>query len=88
MAFNKQDIIAKMAESAEIKKAEAGKAFDAFLEMLAEDEVTVTGYFATKVKEVEERECRNPQTGGTITVPAHNALRFKVGKKLKDAFNQ
>lgn len=88
MAFNKQDIVAKMAEAGEITKVQAGKAFDGFLQALTEDEVNVVGYFATKVKDVEEREGRNPSSGETITIPAHKSIKFKVGKKLKDAFNQ
>ena len=88
MAFNKAEIIKTMAEAAGIKKTVAGEAFEAFLDLLTTEEVNVVGYFATKVKDVEEKQGRNPSTGEAITIPAHKAIRFKVGKKLKDAFNQ
>ena len=35
------------------------------------------------VRDVEEREARNPATGGTITVPAHKAPKFKYSSTAK-----
>jgi len=31
------------------------------------------------------RKSRNPQTGEPIKIKARNAVKFKAGKKLKDA---
>lgn len=48
------------------------------------DTVKIPGFVTFEVQEVPEREARNPQNGETIVVPAHNKLKTKVSKALKD----
>lgn len=61
---------------------------EAVAESLGEGkEVNLPGFgkFVAVPKEAAEK--RNPSNGEMVLVPAHNAVRFKVGSKLKAAAN-
>jgi len=87
---NKQDLIAKVAETAELSKKQAtlvvNTVFDAISESLANGEkVQIIGFGGFDVRERAERKGRNPQTGEEITIPASKVPGFRAGKALKDA---
>lgn len=87
---NKQDLIAKVAETAELSKKQAalvvGTVFDTIAESLANGEkVQLIGFGSFEVRERAERKGRNPQTGAEIVIPASKVPAFKAGKALKDA---
>ena len=87
---NKQDLIAKVAETAELSKKQAtlvvNTVFDTISESLANGEkVQIIGFGGFDVRERAERKGRNPQTGGEITIPASKVPGFRAGKALKDA---
>ena len=87
---NKQDLIAKVAETAELSKKQAtlvvNTIFDAISESLANGEkVQIIGFGGFDVRERAERKGRNPQTGEEITIPASKVPGFRAGKALKDA---
>jgi DNA-binding protein HU-beta len=93
MAFGKTQLVDKVAESAGIHKKVAGSAIDAvFASMMnaleAEGTVSIIGFGTFKLVERAERSGRNPGTGVAITIPAHKAVRFSPGKKLKDTINK
>ena len=88
----KSDIVDGVASEVGLSKAQAGEAFDAIFgaitDALAEgDRVQIPGFGTFSVSHRAERQGRNPQTGGTITIKASNVARFKAGKGLKDAIN-
>lgn len=88
--MTKAELVAKMAEEANLSKSDAGKALDAFLEGVAdalksEGKLTLTGFGTFMVSTRKARTGRNPQTGETIEIPEGKTVRFKVGKKLKEA---
>ncbi|QIK37363.1 HU family DNA-binding protein [Caldichromatium japonicum] len=88
--MNKSDLIEKMAEAADISKAAAARALDAFTDAVAValkegDTVSLTGFGTFSVKERAARKGRNPQTGATIEIKASKTPSFKAGKALKDA---
>jgi len=88
--LNKADLIAAVAEKAELSKKDAEKAVNAVLsaieEALARDEkVQLVGFGTFEVKNRAERIGRNPQTKEQITIPASKVPSFKAGKALKDA---
>jgi len=88
--MNREEIILKMAEDAQITKADAGKALDAFKlsveKCLAKKEkLTLVGFGTFKVSERTARKGRNPQTGEEIDISAAFVPKFKAGKKLKEA---
>ena len=92
MTVNKSQLIDKIAEGADITKAAAGRALDAFVESITEtlkegDTVSLVGFGTFSVRERAARTGRNPQTGAAIEIAAAKTPGFKAGKTLKDAVN-
>ena len=90
--MNKSELVSAMAEKTEMTKKDADKALVAFLEVVTEElakggKVQLVGFGTFDVAARAAREGRNPQTGKPMTIPASKAVRFKVGKSLKDAVN-
>ncbi len=88
--MTKTEFVAKVAEKAELKKVEAEKAVNAFLETVSEtlkagDKVVFTGFGSFEVTERAAKEGRNPSTGEKIQIKAAKVPKFKAGKGLKDA---
>lgn len=91
--MTKTDLIAKISETAEITKKDAGAALDAIVETITEtlaagEDVQLIGFGTFKISERSARTGRNPQTGETIQIAASKAPTFKAGKALKDAVNK
>ena len=90
--MNKTELIAAIAEQAEISKKDAEKALKAFVDVVTEqlkegEKVQLVGFGTFEVSERAAREGRNPQTGETMTIAASKAPKFKAGKALKDLVN-
>ncbi len=90
--MNKNDLIASVADAAELSKADATKAVDAVLSSIAKslkkgDEVRLVGFGTFSVSKRAATEGRNPRTGEKIKIPASKQPKFKAGKALKDAVN-
>ena len=90
--MNKSQLIEKIAAGADISKAAAGRALDAFTDAVTSalkdgDQVALVGFGTFSVRERAARSGRNPQTGATIQIPAAKVPGFKAGKGLKDAVN-
>lgn len=90
--MNKSELIDAVAESADLSKASAGRAVDAFVEAITGalkegDSVALVGFGTFSVKERAARTGRNPQTGQPIEIKAATIPSFKAGKGLKDAVN-
>ena len=90
--MNKSQLIDKIADGADISKAAAGRALDAFIDALGAaskegDQVALVGFGTFAVRERAARSGRNPQTGATIEIAAGKVPAFKAGKALKDAVN-
>ena len=90
--MNKSQLIDKIADGADISKAAAGRALDAFIDAVGEalkegDKVALVGFGTFAVRERAARSGRNPQTGATIEIAAGKVPAFKAGKALKDAVN-
>ncbi|MGQ9659439.1 MAG: HU family DNA-binding protein [Thermochromatium sp.] len=88
--MNKSELIEKMAEAADISKAAAGRALDAFTDSIAValkqgDTVSLVGFGTFSLKERAARTGRNPQTGAIIEIKASKTPSFKPGKALKEA---
>ena len=90
--MNKSELIDAIAASADITKADAGRALDATVEAITNalksgDQDTLVGFGTFLVKDRAERTGRNPQTGKEIKIAASKVPGFKAGKGLKDAVN-
>lgn len=92
ISMNKTELIAAVAENAELSKKDAEKALKAFVEVVTEElkkgeKIQLVGFGTFEVSERAAREGRNPQTGKTMKIAACKAPKFKAGKALKDAVN-
>ncbi len=90
--MNKTELIAAVAEQAEISKKDSEKALKAFVDVVTAElkkgeKVQLVGFGTFEVSERAAREGRNPQTGKTMKIEACKAPKFKAGKALKDAVN-
>jgi DNA-binding protein HU-beta len=90
--MNKSELIDAVANAADMTKADATKAIDAFVNVVADtlkegDQITLVGFGTFLVRHREARSGRNPRTGDTIQIAASNVPSFKAGKALKDAVN-
>jgi len=91
--MTKTDLIAKMAEDADISKAAAEKALKSFIESVTEslsdgEKITLVGFGTFSVVERKEREGRNPRTKEKLVIPASKVVKFKVGSNLKKAVDE
>lgn len=90
--MKKQELVAAIAQSADITKKDAKSALEAAVsaikKALAEgDKVQITDFGTFEVRERAARTGKNPRTGETIEISASKVPAFKAGKTLKDAVN-
>ena len=90
--MNKTELIAAIADQAELSKKDSEKALKAFIDVVTEElkkehKVQVVGFGTFEVSERSAREGRNPQTGETMKIEASKSPKFKAGKALKDMVN-
>ena len=90
--MNKTELVAAMAEQAELSKKDSEKALKAFIDVVTEElkkgeKIQLVGFGTFEVTERAAREGRNPLTGEKMQVKASKAPKFKAGKALKDAVN-
>lgn len=91
--MNKTELVAAVAEQADISKKDAEKVLKAFVDVVTEElkkehKIQLVGFGTFEVSERAAREGRNPQTGETMKIAASKAPKFKAGKALKDMVNE
>lgn len=91
--MNKSELVASVAEVAELTKKDAEKAVNAVFAsvqkaLVEDDKVQIIGFGTFEVRTRAARKGRNPQTGETIEIPASKNPVFKAGKAFKEAVNQ
>ena len=92
ISMNKTELIAAMAEKAELSKKDAEKALKAFVDVVSDElakgeKIQVVGFGTFEVVERKEREGKKPVTDQVITIPASKSPKFRPGKALKDKVN-
>ena len=90
--MTKNDLVNVIVAETDLKKKDAEAALSAALEAISNalkngDKVQLIGFGTFEVKDVAEREGRNPQTGETIKIAASKKPAFSPSKNLKDAVN-
>ena len=90
--MNKTELIAAVAEKANLSKKDADSAVNAVIDSIVEavaanDKVQLVGFGTFEVAERAAREGRNPKTGETMPIAASKTPKFKAGKALKDMVN-
>lgn len=90
--MNKTELVAAIAEKAELSKKDSEKVLKAFTDIVAEElkkgeKIQLVGFGTFEVSNRAARTGKNPQTGKAIEIPASKAPKFKAGKALKDSVN-
>ena len=89
--MTKAELIEKMAKDANISKVAAGAALESFVDSVTKSlkkkdgKITLVGFGTFSKGRRKARKGRNPQTGAEMKIKASNTVKFKAGKKLKDA---
>lgn len=91
--MNRTDLIDYISANADLTKAAAARALDAFeagvkLSLQKGDPVVLVNFGTYTVKQRAAREGRNPSTGEKINIKAAKVVGFKAGKALKDALKE
>ncbi|RUM75086.1 MAG: HU family DNA-binding protein [Sulfurovum sp.] len=87
--MKKAEFIDTVAEKAGLSKKDTNEALTAILETITEalkagKTVSFIGFGSFSTVDRAAREARVPLTGKTVQIPARKAVKFKVGKSLKD----
>ena len=85
--MNKTELIAAMAEKAQITKVDAAKALNAYIDVVKQqlakgEKISLIGFGTLSVVDRPARSGRNPRTGKTIKIAAKKSAKFKAGKGL------
>lgn len=89
--MTKAELVEQMAKDAGISKVAATAALDSFVANVGktlkkkDGKVTLVGFGTFSKGRRKARKGRNPQTGDPIKIKASTVVKFKAGKKLKDA---
>ena len=87
MAYNKSDLVSKIAQKSNLTKAQAEAAVNAFQDVFVEamqsgEGLKLTGLFSAERVKRAARTGRNPRTGDTL---ASYGVRISAGSLLKKA---
>jgi DNA-binding protein HU-beta len=90
--LNKNDLIASVAGSTGLSKADAGRAVNGVLDgirnaLASGTAVRLVGFGTFSVVRRAATMGRNPRTGERIHIAASNQPKFKAGKALKSSVN-
>jgi DNA-binding protein HU-beta len=89
--MTKAELVEKAAKEAGISKVAAAAALNSFMNNVTralkkkDGKVTLVGFGTFSKVRRKARKGRNPQTGAPIKIKATNVVKFRAGKKLKDA---
>ena len=91
--MNKTELIAAVAEKADLSKKDAEAAITAAVDAITEaltqgEKVQLVGFGSFEVKTRAARVGRNPRSGEEIPISEAKLPVFKAGKALKDAVAQ
>jgi DNA-binding protein HU-beta len=91
--MKKSELVAIIAEKADLKKVDAEKALNAFVDAVTEglvkgEKIALVGFGTFETKKRAARTGKNPQTGAEIKIAASTVPSFKAGKGLKDTVNK
>ncbi len=90
--MNKQELIARVAETAGLTRGDAVKAVEAVFDTIGAtlksgSDVRLVGFGTFSVTRRKASTGRNPRTGEPMAIKASSQPKFKAGKVLKDSCN-
>jgi DNA-binding protein HU-beta len=89
--MNRSELVAALADRAEVTRKDADAVLAAFAEVVGEivakgdEKVTIPGFLTFERTHRAARTARNPQTGEPIQIPAGYSVKVSAGSKLKEA---
>jgi DNA-binding protein HU-beta len=88
--MNKQELLEKVSDLADLSKAEAQRALDAILHTIKQaiakgESVGLIGFGTFKSTKRKARTGKNPKTGAPLKIPAMTVPKFSAGAALKAA---
>ncbi len=88
--MNQSELIEKVAKTADLEKAEAGRVVEAVLDAISgalkeQEKVSLQGLGIFDINDRKARQGRNPATGEVIQIAATKSIKFRPSKSLKDA---
>jgi DNA-binding protein HU-beta len=91
--LNKSELVAKIAEGADITKVSAELSLNVAIETIIKaltkgDKMQLIGFGTFATGKRSARTGRNPSTGETIKIAAAKTVKFTAGKAFKDAVNK
>jgi DNA-binding protein HU-beta len=86
----KNDVVNSISEKSGLTKSDSEKALVAFEDVVKEameanEEVNLSGFVKFYVADVAERQGHDPRANKPITIPAHKAVKVRIGKSLKES---
>ena len=93
MVITKKEFVNRIAEKGNLKKVEANREIELFVETLLdclkeEGVVKFTGFGKFELKKVRERKGRNLKTGESCIIPEHRKIKFYVSESLTKRINE
>ena len=91
--MNKRQLVDKIAEEADITKAQATRALDSFVSTVRTslergDRVTLVGFGSFAVSHRKARRVLDPRNGEPLSIEARSVARFVPGIELKEAIDK
>ena len=91
--MNKAELVDSIAEQANINKADAERALNAFISSVQsavanDDKVTLPGFGSFSRSSRAARTGRNPRTGEPVQIAASKGVKFSAGAAFKSAVNR
>ena len=91
--MNKKEFARHISDEHSCTLTEANRIIDLFtnsvISGLREDkDISLIGFGNFSVSTISARDGRNPRTGESLKIAAHNQLKFKAGQNLKDSVNK
>lgn len=88
--MTKAELVASIAEKAELSKKDSEKALSAVIDTIVEtlatgEKVQLVGFGTFEVRDRKARDGINPATKEPIKIPATKVPAFKAGRALKEA---
>lgn len=88
--MNKSELVDAIASGCGVTKADASRVLDTFMTTVADvikegGQIVLPGFGSFSTVNRSARTGRNPQTGAPIVIEASRVVKFKAGKKLKEA---
>ncbi len=92
MALTKSKLIDTIAERSRLPRKRAEKVVNAIFDAMSDalihgNRIEMRGFGSFSVKHYDPYVGRNPRTGDEVDVPSKRAIKFKVGKELRQGVN-